>query len=34
MVDRVDVTYRMQQERNDLSDLIERAVAKESASSA
>jgi hypothetical protein len=34
LVDSVDAKYRKQQERNDLSDLIERSVAKGSASSA
>jgi hypothetical protein len=34
LVDVVDAKYRMQQERNDLGDLIERSVAKTSASSA
>jgi hypothetical protein len=34
LVDSVDAKYRMQQERNDLGDLIERSVAKGSASSA
>lgn len=34
LVDSVDAKYRKQQERNDLGDLIERSVAKGSASSA
>jgi hypothetical protein len=34
MVDRVDEKYRKQLERNDLSDLIERALSRPSASSA
>jgi hypothetical protein len=34
LVDSVDAKYRMQQERADLGDLIERSIAKEGASSA
>ena len=34
MVERVDAAYRMQQERSDLNELIERSLGKESASSA
>jgi hypothetical protein len=34
LVDSVDAQYRMQQERSDLGDLIERSLAKRGASSA
>ena len=34
LVDSVDAKYRMQQERSDLGDLIERSLGKDSASSA
>ena len=34
LIENVDAKYRMQQERNDLGDLIERSIAKDRASSA